>query len=203
MQRVNVLWAGATIATALFLCGCQAPDPEFVGKPLSEWNGLLDSTDRHDRLSAVRAVGEIARQHPDDSAAIPSLRAALKHSDGAVRHWAVRSVNALGETAGDFEDDLRERLADEITDVRIWAAYGLCRLGKIDEALPVLADALADTNGGARLHAAHALEALGEDARPVVEALRGVLGDEFGYPDRVAGRFLKSLGEYPPDAAQD
>ena len=29
------------------------------------------------------------------------------------------------------------------------------------------------------------------------------LGDDFGYPDRVAGRFLRNLGEYPPDAAQD
>ncbi len=203
MQSVNVLWAGITIATALFLYGCRAAEPEFVGKPLSEWNRLLDSTDRHARLPAVRAVGEIARQHRDDSAAITSLRAALKHNDRAVRHWAVRSVNALGETAADFEDDLRDRLTDEITDVRIWAAYGLCRLGKTEEALPVLAEALADTNGGARLHAAHALEARGEDARPVVEALRGVLGDDFGYPDRVAGRVLKNLGEYPPDAAQD
>jgi HEAT repeat protein len=145
----------------------------------------------------------MARRRPDDTAAADSLRAALKHHDRAVRHWAVRSVSTLGEAAGDFEGDLREKLTDEITDVRIWAAYGLCRIGKTEEALPVLAEALSSSNGGDRLHAAHALEALGENARPVVEALRGVLGDEFGYPDRVAGRFLKSLGEYPPGAAQD
>jgi HEAT repeat protein len=203
VPRIGTFRAGTAVATALFLCGCHAPDQELAGKPLSEWTLLLDSDDRHDRLAAVRAVGEMARQHPDDAAAVRSLRAALKHDDRAVRHWAVRSVSTLGEAAADFEGDLRDRLSDEISDVRIWAAYGLCRLGKTDEGLPVLADALSSTNGADRLHAAHALEALGEDARPVAEALRGVLGDEFGYPDRVATRFLKSLGEYPKSAAQD
>ena len=109
----------------------------------------------------------------------------------------------MGEAASSLEGNLHEKLADEITDVRVWAAYALCRLGKTEEALPVLAEALADANGGARLHAAHALEALGENARPVAEALRGVLGDDFGYPDRVAGRVLENLGEQPSDAAQD
>ncbi len=203
MRRVDALRAGAAVAATFLLHGCQAPDLELAGKPLPEWTRQLDSADRQDRLSAVRAVGEMARQHPDDAATVRSLRAALKHDDRAVRHWAVRSVGTLGEAAADFEGDLRERVIDEISDVRIWAAYGLCRLGKTDEGLPVLADALSSPNGADRLHAAHALEALGEDARPVVEALRGVLGDEFGYPDRVAGRVLKNLGEYPAGTAQD
>lgn len=92
----------------------------------------------------------------------------------------------MGDHASAFEEDLRARLKDDAADVRVWAAQALCRLGHQEEALPVLAEALSDTNGGTRLHAAHALE-----------ALRGVLGDEFGYPDRVAGRVLESLGEYP------
>ncbi|MDA1312536.1 MAG: HEAT repeat domain-containing protein [Acidobacteria bacterium] len=203
MRRTDAFQVGTAIVTALFLCGCHGPNLELAGKPLAEWTRQLDSAERQDRLSAVRAVGELARRHADDAAAVRSLRAALRHDDRAVRHWAVRSVNTLGETAADFEGDLRERLSDDIADVRIWAGYGLCRLGKTEEGLPVLAAALSDTNGGARLHAAHALEALGEDARPLAAALRGVLGDEFGYPDRVAGRVLKNLGEYPPDAAQD
>jgi len=195
MRHVTRGLARAVIGMTLLLCACQTEDPELAGKPLSQWSQQLDSGDRHDRLAAIRAVGEMARRHPDVPSAAAALRGALRNDDRAVRHWAVRSVNTLGEAARDFEDDLRERLTDEVPDVRVWAAYGLCRLGKTEEALPVLAQALSDSNGATRLHAAHALEALGEQARPVAEELRGVLGDEFGYPDRVAGRFLKSLDE--------
>lgn len=191
------------LAAAFFWVACSGPEREFLGKSLSDWVTLLDGEDRQDRLSAIRAIGELARRNPADAESTAALRRALTHEDSAVRHWAVRSVGSLGAAAPAFEEDLRARLADDAADVRIWAAQALCRQGKQEEALPVLAKGLSDTNGGVRLHAAHALEALGEDARPVVEALRGVLGDDFGYPDRVAGRFLKNLGAFPESATPD
>lgn len=187
----------AVFATALTLAACAGPEPEILDKGLSEWTVQLDSEDRHDRLAAIRDIGEIARQNPGDSRSTDALRSAFTHEDSAVRHWAVRSAGSMDNHGSAFEQDLRARLSDDEVHVRVWAAQALCRLGHQEEALPVLAEALSDTNGGTRLHAAHALEALGEDARPVVEALRGVLGDEFGYPDRVAGRVLNNLGEYP------
>jgi len=195
-SRQRLFLRGALMA-ALALAACAGPEPEILDKGLSEWAAQLDSEDRHDRLSAIRAIGEVARQNPEDSRSTEALRSAFTHEDNAVRHWALRSAGSMGDHASAFEEDLRARLKDDAADVRVWAAQALCRLGHQEEALPVLAEALSDTNGGTRLHAAHALEALGEDARPVVEALRGVLGDEFGYPDRVAGRVLESLGEYP------
>ena len=203
METVSRLLFRCALAAAIVWTACSTPEQEFLGKSLSDWAILLDGEDRHDRLSAVRAIGEAARRNPADAASTAVLRRALSHEDSAVRHWAVRSVGSLGDAASAFEQDLRARLADDAIDVRIWAAQALCRLGKPEEALPVLARALSDTNGGTRLHAAHALEALGEDARPVVEALRGVLGDDFGYPDRVAGRFLKNLGALPESTTPD
>lgn len=198
-SRQRLLLQGA-LAVALALAACAEPEPKVLGKGLSEWTAQVDSDDRHDRLFAIRALGEFARQNPQNSGSTEALRSAFTHDDSAVRHWAVRSAGSMDDHGAVFEEDLRAGLSDEEVHVRVWAAQALCRLGRQEEALPVLADALSDTNGGTRLHAAHALEALGEDARPVVEALRSVLGDEFGYPDRVVGRFLKSLDEYPEDA---
>ena len=203
METVSRLFFRSALAAAIAWAACSVPEQEFLGKSLSGWAILLDGEDRQDRLSAVRAIGEAARRNPADAESAAVLRRALAHEDSAVRHWAVRSVGSLGDDASAFEEDLRARLADDAADVRIWAAQALCRLGKQEEALPVLAKGLSDTNGGTRLHAAHALEALGEDARPVIEALRGVLGDDFGYPDRVAGRFLKNLGALPESTTPD
>ena len=197
MEPEQRLLLRGALAAAFALAACTGPDPEVLGKALSAWTAQLNSDDRHDRLSAIRTLGEFARRNPQNSRSTKALRFALTHDDGAVRHWAVRSAGSMDDHGAAFEEDLRARLGDDEVHVRVWAAQALCRLGRKEEALPVFAEALSDTNGGTRLHAAHALEALGEDARPVVEALRGVLGDEFGYPDRVAGRFLKSLGEHP------
>ena len=201
MQPRRHLYLLTVLAAALVLVACGGPEPKILDKSLSEWSAQLDSEDRRDLLTAIRAIGEAARQNPEDSRSRAALRSAFTHEDDAVRHWAVRSAGSMSDHASAFEEDLRARLSDDEVHVRVWAAQALCRLGHQEEALPVLAEALSDTNGGTRLHAAHALEALSEDARPVVEALRGVLGDEFGYPDRVAGRFLKSLGEYPEDTS--
>ena len=203
MEPVSRLFFGSALAAAFVWAACSGPEQEFLGKSLSAWVTLLESEDRLDRLSAIRAIGEVARRNPADAESTAVLRRALTHEDSAVRHWAVRSVGSMGDAASEFEEDLRARLADDAADVRIWAAQALCRLGRQEEALPVIAKALSDTNGGTRLHAAHALEALGEDARPVVEALHGVLGDDFGYPDRVAGRFLKNLGAFPESTTPD
>lgn len=197
MRPQRYLYLLAVFTTVLTLAACAGPEPEILDRGISEWTVQLDSEDRHDRLAAIRAVGEIARRNPEDSRPTAALRSAFTHEDDAVRHWAVRSAGSMDDRGSAFEQDLRTRLSDDEVHVRVWAAQALCRLGRQEEALPILADALSDTNGGTRLHAAHALESLGEDARPVVEALRGVLGDGFGYPDRVAGRVLKNLGEYP------
>ena len=187
MEPVSRLFFRCAFAAAFFWVACSGPEQEFLGKSLSDWVTLLDGEDRQDRLSAIRAIGEVARRNPADAESTAALRRALTHEDRAVRHWAVRSVGSLGDAASAFEEDLRARLADDAADVRIWAAQALCRQGKQDEALPVLAKSLSDTNGGTRLHAAHAIEAtrsgvrgLGLTALLIERNRRPNAGNSFG-----------------------
>ena len=173
-----------------------------MGRTLGEWNARIDSEERLDRLAAVRAMGEIARrdtQHnPGALGAVDAVLTASSHDDRAVRYWAVRSLAEMVDPGQPAIERLQSVLNDSASEVRIWAAYGLCRHGNTEAGLPVLINGLRSENGGVRLQAAHAFESLGDSSAPVVEALKGVLGDEFGYPDRVATRILKNLGELPP-----
>ena len=169
-----------------------------MGRALGEWNTRIDSEERLDRLASVRAMGEIARRDPQALGAVDAVLTASSHDDRAVRYWAVRSLAEMADPGRPAIERLQSVLNDSASEVRIWAAYGLCRHGNTEAGLPVLINGLRSQNGGVRLQAAHALESLGESSAPVVEALKGVLGDEFGYPDRVARRILKNLGELPP-----
>ena len=196
LPKCTPLLVAALIAAGPW--GCGGPEPEVMGRTLSEWTQRIDSEERRDRLAAVRAVGEIARRGPQTDGAMDALLQASGHDDSAVRHWAVRSLAEISDPGAPAVEHLQSALDDPSGEVRVWAAYGLCRQGDTEAGLPVLIDALRSDNGGVRLHAAHALEALGESSAPVVDALKGVIGDEFGYPDRVATRILKNLGELPP-----
>ena len=182
--------------------GCGGPEPELMGRTLGEWNARIGAEERLDRLAAVRAMGEIARRdrqrNPGAPGAVDALLRASSHDDSAVRYWAVRSLGDVTDPGAAAVERLQSALGDTAGEVRTWAAYGLCRHGNTEAGLPVLIDGLRSENGGVRLQAAHALESLGESSALVVEALKGVLGDQFGYPDRVATRILENLGELPP-----
>jgi HEAT repeat protein len=69
--------------------------------------------------------------------------------------------------------------------VRIAAADALSRLGRIEEALPVLARGLQDENEWARLHAATVLDGLGSKADPVRDVLKAAAADKNEYVRRV------------------
>ena len=194
-----LLLVAALSAAVLWSCG--GPEPALAGRTLYEWNLLINSEERLDRLAAVRAVGEIARRGTDRgteaSGAVDALLQATSHGDSAVRYWAVRSLAEIADPDPSSVERLQAAIDDPSGEVRVWAAYGLCRHGNTEAGLPALIDGLGSDNGGERLQAAHALEALGDSSGPVIEALKGLAGDEFGYPDRVATRILKNLGELP------
>jgi hypothetical protein len=59
--------------------------------------------------------------------------------------------------------------------VRIEAAAALASHGQTEESLPVLAEALTAGKPDVALHAARALELLGERARPVLPTMEAVL----------------------------
>ena len=186
------------LVIAAALTGCAPAEPELAGKPLSAWERQLTSTGRHDRLSAIRAIGAATLEPSQQARAVPILEQAATHEDRAVRYWAVRALGGIEPLPTSAAERMHKSLNDDAPEVRIWAAHALCKTGDLETGLPILIQELGGTSGPARLHAAHALEDLGDQARPAVEALRARQGDPFGYPDRVATRVLKSLGESPP-----
>ena len=186
------------LVIAAALTGCAPAEPELAGKPLSAWERQLTSTGRHDRLSAIRAIGAATLEPSQQARAVPILEQAATHEDRAVRYWAVRALGGIEPLPTSAAERMHKSLNDDAPEVRIWAAHALCKTGDLEAGLPILIQELGGTSGPARLHAAHALEDLGDQARPAVEALAARQGDPFGYPDRVATRVLKSLGESPP-----
>lgn len=187
-----------SVLIAAAITGCAPAEPELAGKPLSAWEQQLTSTGRHDRLSAIRAIGAATLEPPQQARAVPILEQATTHEDRAVRYWALRALGGIQPLPTSAAERMQEALNDNAPEVRIWAAHALCKTGNLEAGLPILIQELGGTSGPARLHAAHALEDLGDQARPAVEALQARQGDAFGYPDRVATRVLTKLGKSPP-----
>ena len=172
-----------------------AADASHLGKTLSQWQSDLTSSDRLDRLIAARSIGEMAIAN--QPAAAKAIFAAISHDDSAVRYWAVVAAGQMGGRAKPATRSLQAALADEAPEVQAWAAFALAKLGRDDEAIPVLAKLLSDPDRAARLQAIHALDALGPAAAPATELLKQVLDDEFDYVQRVARHALWTLGERP------
>ncbi len=183
---VCVLLAVATLA---------AKDEPHLGKTLAQWQSDLASTDRLDRLIAARSIGEMAIANQPGAA--KAIFAALSHEDSAVRYWAVVAAGQMGSRAKPASRSLQAALSDDTPEVQAWAAFALAKLGRDDEAIPVLAKLLSHPNRAARLQAIHALDALGPDAAAATEALKQVLDDEFDDVQRVARHALWTLGERP------
>ena len=77
--------------------------------------------------------------------------------------------------------------------VRIAAADALCRLGRRDEALPVLARALQHENEWVKVQALNALDDLGSGAAPVREAIQALSADKGEYVKRLVEHLSKTL----------
>jgi len=92
----------------------------------------------------------------------------LADADDGLRYWAAVGCSAAGSLPEPARITLRQRLADSSAVVRIEAASALARQGEtgesLEESLAVLAAALAGDEPEAALHAARALELLGERA---------------------------------------
>ncbi len=197
LRIAHLAWLAASVALGSAGCSRQPPQEAaaFLGKFSEEWIEQLDSADRLDRLAAVRALGEILRQQPAHSRVLTALSGAAAHPDRAVRYWAVRAVGQIPEAESRGRPRMLEALADAAPEVRVWAAYGLCRWGLTPQGLPVLLGELYSTSETVRLQAAQALAALGEEARPALDDLRRAVHDENSYVGRVATRAVRSLEE--------
>ncbi|MDQ3622054.1 MAG: sulfatase [Verrucomicrobiota bacterium] len=107
--------------------------------------------------------------------AVEQQAALLTDPHDGVRYWAAVGLRAAGAGATAAREGLRKALEDESSSVRIEVAAALMSLAAEPRALRVLEQELASTNADAALHAARALELLGEKARPSLPGMRAAL----------------------------
>lgn len=115
----------------------------------------------------------------------------LDHDEAAIRYWCVVGLGQLDNT----REPVEAALEDEAPVVRVAAAKACLDHGWVEEkALDLLINELASNAEWVRLHAATALDEIGEKARPAVDALKDALRDRDNkYVVRVANRALNQL----------
>ena len=189
------LFVLALVAVLVPGISAEAQQPDHLDKTLVEWRADLESPARIERLLAVRAIGEMAVANRQRAAR--ELFEALGHSDSAVRYWAAVAAVHLSEPYVPGGAMLRRVLHDEVPEVRIQAALALLGSDSEQEALRTLETLLSHPNRGVRLHAAHAADAIGDQAAGLRESLDKALDDDFDYVQRVARHALWRLGMRP------
>jgi len=137
------------------------------GKPPFDWARQAGSYPLDRILAAAELVGR--------AEAMEKQAALLGDADGGVRYWAAIGLRARGARAASARAAIAKALDDSSASVRIEAAAILASLGDSGRPLGLLAAELRGKDANAALHAARALELLGEKAQPVAAAMREVL----------------------------
>ncbi len=125
-----------------------------------------------------------------DSLMLPEIVNRLEHFHPVVRYWAAMGCLMMKDRSPETTSKLLKLTEDPEVSVRLAAAEALYQAGEKRKAVAVCIDALQSDNVVARLYAANALEGMGMDARPAVEALKASLADSIG----------SSISEYPKAA---
>lgn len=121
----------------------------------------------------------------------------LKDENPTVRYWGANGCLILKAEALPAKDALIAVLDDESPDVRIAAAEALCHIGGNQKAIPVLIDALDESNQMVRVHALNSLYILGGDvAKAALPKVKELVADQEGrnYDLRAAQRLLEVYG---------
>jgi hypothetical protein len=156
-----------------------------------DWRPQVINKDVLTRLLALKELDRNPRQ-----AQSANLRA-LNDDHAAVRYWGVMGLRTAGRQnpPGDEAKLAIARLAerDKSEAVRIVAAHTLCQWNEQETGLRVLAAGLESHQRAVQLHAAHALEALGEAARPLLPRLKQLAAKSSEYVQRVTAHTVSQL----------
>ncbi len=139
---------------------------------------MAKDSERYPRERILAAADLVGR----GPGSLPEQVKLLGDSDAAIRYWAAVGLRALGTDAKPAEEALLGALKDKSACVRIGAAAALCSLNQNLKAFPLLERELRSKDLRVALHAARALELLGEKARPVLPAMKEVLQGAQGKP---------------------
>lgn len=176
--------------------------------PLS---GLREALERGTNIEA--AIDEVLDRE-QTAAATAVLLESVKSESATVRQASCDAFAFLDDATAEVTDSLRERLKDDVIQVRAWAAEALLDLGappesvvpslieglqKQEAPLPTGEDRIQGVCGYLcvpdRYHAARILSAVGEAARPARDALLEHQWDESGGVRLQVAEALLNLGE--------
>lgn len=143
-------------------------------------------------LGKLIAAANLANRR--DPKAIGELLGLLESEDAAVRYWGAVGLVALGREAEPAREALRKATADSAPNVRIAAAEALCQIDQVGAGLPILVECLSHRSALVRLQAINALDRLGPNARPALEAMRRAVLPNAGH----AGQYLQRMVEHVP-----
>ncbi len=158
-------------------------DAQLFGRPVKDYLQMLNGTARLQRLRVIKTVGLI----PD---AAPLLRTALQDYDAGVAHWAAVSLGHLPDSSPEAIQGLLKALERNEISAKLGAARALVLLGRINEAMPALKQAITHENEYVRLSAVETLEIVGAGFPGVRELLEEVMKERESYPRRVAATSL-------------
>jgi hypothetical protein len=149
-----------------------------------------------DELARLLALKE---HDADPKKGIDAYIRALADPHAAMRYWAVvglRVAAADSQPSATMKSALARIVEkDDAEAVRIAAAHALCAWGDRQNAMPALAAALKSPQPSKQLHAAHALEALGDAARPLLPTLKQLAVKSSEYVERVTAHTVERLEE--------
>jgi uncharacterized sulfatase len=156
-----------------------------------DWRPHVLEEDELPRLLALK------EHDADPKKGIDAFTRALADPHAAMRYWAVVGLRVA---AADSQPSaaLKSALArivekDDAEVVRIAAAHALCTWGEREKAMPALAAALKGPQPSKQLHAAHALEDLGDAARPLLPTLKQRAAKSSEYVERVTAHTVEQL----------
>jgi HEAT repeat protein len=123
----------------------------------------LRGTDEDQRLNAALTLSKIGK------AAVAPVAKLLDDGKAETRFYAIWTLGWIGPDAAETEPALVRAMADKSEDIRRKTAYALGRVaGNAQGALPVLVTALSDANADVRNSAADALGHFGQAAVPAL-----------------------------------
>lgn len=148
------------------------PESEMIARASASGSTIYDMVRDASKypMEQIMQAAELASGR--DPKAVPKLIALLKEKDPALRYWGATGCAVLGKEAAKAAEALTKTLKDSTPSVRIAAAEALCKLGRPEQAVPVLEAALSNPTAKVALHAINVLEEVGADAKPAAEAIR-------------------------------
>ena len=150
------------------------PEPEYKGKPLSQWVAETQDEDSQVRLAAAWALSQIG---PKAKTAVPALTQLLKGKDVWVRVAAAKALGKIGSAA---IPPLMELLRGNDEWVGMTAASVLGKIGPA--ATSTLTKLLKDKDSMVRMFAASALGKIGPAGIPPSRNCLGTRKGWFGTP---------------------